>query len=136
MQAARGFSLIELIIIIVVLGIASAFLATSFTQLPRSLAVNEGAQTSSQLAQQCSELVLARRRSTAAGLGFGSIVIGSDPCAGLPTLAGYVVTGDVDDWSNVVPCPSAAANSCKRVTVTVTRNAVTVAVNEIMLVNF
>ena len=136
MKTARGFSLIELIMIIVALGIASAFLAPTFTQLPRSLAVNEGAQTSSQLAQQCSERVLALRRSTVAGFGFGSIVIGSDPCAGLPTLTGYAVTGNVVDWSNVAPCPSAAANSCKRVTVTVNRNAVTVAVNEIMLVNF
>lgn len=134
MHPARGFSLIELIMIIVALGVASAFLAASFTQLPRSLAVNEGAQTSSQLAQQCSERVLARRRSTAAGLGFGSIASGM--CVGLPTIAGYAITDVVVDASGVAPCPSVAANSCKRVTVTVTRNAVTVAVNEIMLVNF
>jgi type II secretory pathway pseudopilin PulG len=136
MRTARGFSLIELIMIIVAIGVIGAFLTTSFTQLPRSLAVNEGAQTASQLAQECSEQMIARRRSTVAGFGFASIVIGSDPCAGLPTLAGYTVTGTVVDLSGVAPCPSVAANSCKRVTVTVTRNAVTVAVNEIMLVNF
>jgi len=132
MQAARGFSLIELIVIIVVLGVASAFLTTTFIQLPRSLDVSEGAQTASQLAQQCSERVLARRRSTA--VGFNTIITGT--CVGLPTLTGYAVTDVVTDASGVAPCPSALANSCKRVVVTVTRNGVIVAVNDLLLVNF
>lgn len=132
MRAARGFSLIELIMIIVVIGVMGAFLATTFSQLPRSLDVSEGAQTASQLAQQCSERVLARRRSAA--VGFVPIVSGT--CVGLPTLPGYVVTDTVTDISGVAPCPSAAANSCKRVMVTVTRNAVTVAVNDLLLVNY
>jgi prepilin-type N-terminal cleavage/methylation domain-containing protein len=132
MQAARGFSLIELIVIIVVLGVASAFLATTFSQLPRSLDVSEGAQTASQLAQQCSERVLARRRSTA--VGFNTIITGT--CVGLPTLTGYAVTDVVTDASGVAPCPSVLANSCKRVVVTVTRNGVIVAVNDLLLVNF
>ena len=36
MQTVRGFSLIELIMIIVTLGVASVFLTTTFVQLPRS----------------------------------------------------------------------------------------------------
>lgn len=129
---ARGFSLIELIMIIVALGIMGAFLATTLSQLPRSLDLSEGAQTASQLAQQCSERILARRRSSAAG--FNTIVTGT--CAGLPTLAGYAVTDVVSDVSGVAPCPSALANSCKRVVVTVTRNATPLAVNDLLLVNF
>jgi type II secretory pathway pseudopilin PulG len=136
MHTARGFSLIELIMIIVAIGVMGAFLATTSSQLPRSLEVSEGAQTASQLAQQCSEWVLARRRSTAAGFGFGSIV--SDACLVLPTLTDYAVTDTVTvtDSSGDAACPSALANSCKRVVVTVTRNGVTVAVNDLMLVNY
>jgi type II secretory pathway pseudopilin PulG len=130
MHTARGFSLIELIMIIVALGVASAFLTTTFTQLPRSLEVSEDAQTASQLAQQCSERVLAQRRNPA--IGFGPIASGT--CAGLPTL-GYVVTDTVTNVSGA-PCPSALANTCKQVVVTVTRNGVPVAVNDLLLVNF
>lgn len=132
MRAARGFSLIELIMIIVAIGVFGAFLTTTLTQLPRSLTVSEGAQTASQLAQQCSERVLAQRRDPAVGFA----LIASGTCAGLPTLTGYVVTDTVTDVSGAAPCPSTAANSCKEVVVTVIRNGVTVAVNNLLLVNF
>lgn len=131
MHPARGFSLIELVMIIVALGVASAFLATTFTQLPRSLDVSEGAQTGSQLAQQCSERVLARRRASGAGLGFMSIVSGT--CLGMPTLTGYIVTDLVDAAFAGPACPG-VAGTCKRVTVTVTRNAATVAQTDFLLV--
>lgn len=130
MHPARGFSLIELIMIIVVLGVVGALLATTFTQLPRSLDVSEGAQTASQLAQQCSERVLARRRAVGAGLGFASIATGS--CAGLPALPGYAVN-DIVAVLVGGACPPLAA--CRQVTVTVTRNLVTVAQTDFLLVD-
>jgi len=131
MRSVRGFSLIELIIIIVVIGIMGAFLTTTFTQLPRPLEVSEGAQTASQLAQQCSERVLARRRASGAGLGFTPIASGT--CLGMPTLPGYIVTDVVDAAFAGPACPG-AVGSCKQVTVTVTRNAVTVAQTDFLLV--
>ncbi|HJX18205.1 MAG TPA: type II secretion system protein [Acidiferrobacterales bacterium] len=130
MRAARGFSLIELIMIIVAISVMGVFLTTTFSQLPRPLEVSEGAQTASQLAQQCSERVLARRRASGAGLGFASIVTGT--CAGLPTLPGYTVTDVVAPLAGGA-CPALAA--CKQVTVTVTRNAATVAETVFLLVN-
>jgi prepilin-type N-terminal cleavage/methylation domain-containing protein len=133
MREARGFTLIELIMIMVVLGIMGAFLASTMAQLPRGLEVDTVAQTASQLAQQCSERVLARRRSSAPGQGYASIVIASDPCAGLPNL-GYTVTGTVDLSGSDPPCPPLA--SCKQVTVTVTRNLVTVAKTVFVLVDY
>lgn len=127
----RGFSLIELVMIIVALGIMGAFLATTLTQLPRPLEVNESAQTASQLAQQCSERVLQRRRNPL--IGFASIASGS--CAGLPVFPGYAITDVVDAAFVGGACPG-GAGTCKRVTVTVTRNAVTVATTDFVLVNY
>lgn len=130
MRAARGFSLIELIMIIVAIGVMGALLATSYTQVPRSLEVNEGSQTGAQLAQQCSERVLAQRRNPA--IGFAPIATGV--CAGLPAPAGYAIVDVVDAAYAGVACP--AAGACKRVTVTVTRNAVMVAQTDFLLVSY
>ncbi len=130
MHAARGFSLIELIMIIVAIGVMGAFLATSYTQLPRAVQVSEASQTGAQLAQQCSERAIAQRRNPA--IGFGPIATGV--CTGLPTPAGYTVTDVVDAAYAGAACPVAGA--CKRVTVTVTRNAVTVAQTDFLLVNY
>lgn len=126
----RGFNLIELVMIIVALGVIGAFLATTLTQLPRPLTVNEGAQTSSQLAQQCSERILERRRNPLVGFA----PVASGVCAGLPVLPGYVITDVVDAAFVGGACPG-AAGTCKRVTVTVTRNAATVATTDFVLVN-
>lgn len=130
MRATRGFSLIELVMIIVLVGVVGAFLTTTYTQLPRSLEVNEGSQTGAQLAQQCSERVIAQRRNPA--IGFGPIVTGV--CAGLPAPAGYAVADVVDAAYAGAACPVAGA--CKRVTVTVTRNAAVVAQTDFLLVNY
>jgi len=129
MHTARGYSLIELVIIIVVLGIAGAFFVTMFTQMPRSLGVDENAQTGSQLAQACSEQILAMRRGT---VGYGPIASGS--CASLPVLAGYTVSDVVDPAYAGAACPLAGA--CKQVTVTVNAGAVNVAQTTFLLVNY
>jgi len=130
MRTERGFSLIELIMIIVAIGVMGAFLATTYSQLPRSLEVNEGSQTGAQLAQQCSERVIAQRRNPA--IGFGPIATGV--CAGLPAPAGYAITDAVDAAYAGAACPVAGA--CKRVTVSVTRNAVMVAQTDFLLVDY
>lgn len=127
----RGFTLIELVMIIVALGIMGAFLSTTLTQLPRPLTVNEGAQTASQLAQQCSERILEQRRNPL--IGFTPIASGI--CVGLPVLPGYAITDVVDAAFVGGACPG-AVGTCKRVTVTVTRNAVTVATTDFVLVNY
>lgn len=128
MHRARGFSLIELIMIIVAIGVMGAFLTTTYTQLPRSLEVNESAQTGSQLAQQCGERVIARRRNAA--IGFAGIASGG--CAGLPVIAGYAIADVVAPYAGAA-CP--AGGTCLQVTVTVTRNAVVVAQTDFLLVN-
>jgi type II secretory pathway pseudopilin PulG len=130
MRPARGFTLIELVMIFVALGVIGAFLAGTYTQLPRTLEVDEVAQTAAQLAQQCSERVLARRRNPA----IGYTPIASGTCAGLPALAGYAVNDVVDPAYAGAACP--APGACKRITVTVTHNAVTVAETDFLLVGY
>jgi prepilin-type N-terminal cleavage/methylation domain-containing protein len=78
----RGVSLIELVMVIVVLSVASVGLITGFTQLPRSLLLSEDVQTTAQLAQECAEHILASRRN----LGFTSAFT---DCSTLPAFGGY-----------------------------------------------
>lgn len=124
----RGLTLIELVMVMVVISVAATFFATSFVELPRGLSVDENAQTASQLAQACSEHILARRRGAA-----GYAAIASGLCTAVPALAsfnGYSVTDTVAASTGGI-CPSAA---CKTVTVTVTKGIATPALATFMLV--
>lgn len=116
-----GYSLIELIMVIVVLGIAGAAFAAMFVQLPRSLVLDEDVQTASQLAQARAEQILSDRRHPL-GPGFATIVDANypdeTPIAGLPYHRRVRVTDITDP-----PCPVAAPGVCKQVVVTVDRGA-------------
>lgn len=63
----KGFSLIELIIIIVVVSIAAVGMLALFGGVGLSLAINEDTQTAAQLGQECSEHILAARRNPKIG---------------------------------------------------------------------
>lgn len=124
----RGITLIELIMVMVVISVAVAVFATSFVGLPRGLSVDENAQTAAQLAQACSEHILAQRRGTG---GYTSVVSGM--CTGIPALAGFngYTVADTVATSAFAACPAA---TCKTVTVTVTLGAATPALVTFMLV--
>jgi prepilin-type N-terminal cleavage/methylation domain-containing protein len=115
----NGYSLIELIIVIVVLSIAGAAFATMFVQLPRSLVLDEDVQTASQLAQARAEEILSDRRHPL-GPGFATIVDANypdeTPVAGFPYRRRVRITDLVTP-----PCPVAVAGVCKQVVVTVDR---------------
>ncbi len=120
----KGFSLIELVAVIVVLGIAAAVFATGFAQLPRSLGVDEKVQTAAQFAQECGEHIVAFRRDSDPARGYDNIPAGTGIaiCNGLTALpAGYTRSVDVTDASGTPPCPSGAA--CKQVVVTASSGA-------------
>lgn len=90
-----GFSLIELVMVIMILGIASVGLASGYTQLGRSLLLNEDAQAAAQQAQACAEHILASRRNRGYALMFPD-------CAALGAFNGYGPPA-VTTW---VPTPS------------------------------
>ena len=138
MHIGRGFSLIELVIVMLIvsaglLGIASLFGTTS-----NSLSTNEAVQQASQYARECAERVMGIRRS----LGFSSTSISNTMCnttadtpAGqMPVMAsGFSRTVAVTIYNGTgSPCPTGTAN-CKDVVVTVSKAPVSSTVT-IMLV--
>ena len=63
MKAQNGFTLIEMVLVIVILSIASAPLFSLFSRAASSILINEKIQTAAQLAQERAEFLLAVRRS-------------------------------------------------------------------------
>ena len=122
----RGFSLIELVVVIVLLGIAAVALLQQFSQAAGSLARNEQIQTAAQLGQACAEHLLAVRR----GQDYPT-AIGTD-CSSLPGLAGY--TTSVAPQGSPAACPVGAV--CEELRVTVAHGAETRAQLSLMLVDY
>ena len=94
---ARGFSLIELVIFIVIVSIMGVALLASFSVTTRS-SPDAGQMTqATQLGQERMELILAQRRAA----GFAAF---ADPCPGPPAActppAGYTVTAAIaPNWN-------------------------------------
>ena len=121
-----GFSLIELVVVIVLLGIAAVVLLQQFSQAAGSLARNEQIQTAAQLAQGCAEHLLAVRR----GQDYPTAI--ATDCASLPGIAGY--TTSVAPLGSPAACPLGA--SCEELQVTVNHGADMRAQLSLMLVEY
>ena len=90
-RPVEGFSLIELIVFIVVLGVLAAGLVVAFSSPLRSSPEAGRLDLAAELAQQRMELILAQRRAN----GFAGF---TDPCPG-PAICtpptGYTVTSSI-----------------------------------------
>ena len=90
-RQADGFSLIEVIVFIVVLGVLAAGLVVAFSSPLRNSPEAGRLDLAAELAQQRMELILAQRRAT----GFAGF---TDPCPG-PAICtpptGYTVTSSI-----------------------------------------
>ena len=139
----RGFSLIELVAIIVLLSVAGTAILALFGQVGRSLATNQDTQTGAQVAQACAERILGFRRSALPGFGYTNVVVGSNTGAcstGFTAVGGVTVPATVSvvahNAGTLSACPLASAGGCKLVSITVNANGAQAANLSLMLVNY
>ena len=143
MRYDHGFTLMELVMVIVVVGVGLVGLTPLFDVAATSLSTNERAQQAAQYAQECAERVLATRRASTFGWATSTSINASlcnsttdSPAGQLPPMAaGYARSVDVTTISGTgSPCPSGTDN-CKNVLVTVTSGGLTSSIT-VMLVDY
>jgi len=130
----RGFTLIELIVVIIIMAIASVPLFGLFSQSSISMLANEKIQTAAQLAQERAEYLMALRRNQnyfATDISVGQV----ENLAG--NYTGYTRTTSIVD--ETIPyagsdCP--AVGACKQITVSVAEAGKTRAEITFVLVNY
>lgn len=142
----KGFSLIELVIVIVIISVGLVGIASQFGNNTTSLSTNETLQQATQYAQECAELAISQRRNQ----GFDSFAAtpfscGTDPANFTRTAnpVGAIYTGVSSGACNghdPCPCPyfNSAGLSCRDVSIIVTstaNNALNASVT-LMLVNY
>ena len=131
-RAAAGFTLLELVAVIIVISISMAGLASLFAEGGRALIIGEDAQKAAQYGQECAERFLAVRRD----LGFASASISTTLCNTPAPDAGFTRTVTVPATYTGGPataCPDTA--TCRDITITTTKGAVS-SVITLMLVSY
>jgi prepilin-type N-terminal cleavage/methylation domain-containing protein len=130
MRSERGFSLIELVLVMILLGIFSVPLITLFARSTGSFDEDVAIQTGAQAVQQCAEHALGvRRRST---LGY-STTFDANSCDTPAPPAGYTRTLTITNGYTGGACPGGA--TCKRVQISVSETSHgTVASGDLVLV--
>lgn len=125
---SRGFSLVELVMVIVVVAIGVVAIGAAFAHMSRSLALNEDLQRTWQVAHECAEHVLATARPPRGHYAVLAVASPSTACDGL-AAAGFTRTVNVTAMATGGTSLCAAGWSCKRVQVTVTRGTATANLN-------
>lgn len=128
MKQHRGFTLIELVMVIVILSIASVAVLDQFTQASKAWFVDEDVQIASQLVQERAEQVLLSRRIS----GYASVTLGTVNDTLTGSFASYTRTVIVSVLSGA-PCPAA---SCKQVHISVARAGAPLASATLMLASY
>lgn len=126
----RGFTLIELIAVMVIIAIAAVPLFSLFSQAGRSLLADEKIQTGTQLAQARAEYLMAVRRNR----GYGDAEVSAnltEPLTG--NYAGYTRTTTIAAFAGAA-CPVGA--TCKQVAVRVDEGGQARAEVTFVLVNY
>jgi prepilin-type N-terminal cleavage/methylation domain-containing protein len=130
----QGFTLIELITVIIIMAIASVPLFSLFSQTSVSMVANERIQTATQLAQERAEHLLAVRRNQ--GYAAADISIGQTELL-TGNYSNYTRTTSIID--ETIPyagsdCP--AVGACKQITVSIAEAGKTRAEIAFVLVNY
>lgn len=116
---SRGFTLVESVVVMLVLGIAGVAITAMQGKLFTGSSTVKTMQVSSRLMLECAEQVLADRRHIEDGYANVNSTngFGSGQCGGVPALAGYTVpTVTITEAFNGAACP--ANFTCKSVTIT------------------
>ncbi len=112
--ACRGFTLIESIIALVLLGIASISIISLQTTIFNGQSDNKVLEVGTQLMQECAEQVLAMRRN----LSYTSVT--TSACNGLGNYGGFgapILTLINDSGSSVTACTNASATCTATITI-------------------
>jgi len=128
-QSSRlaGFTLIELVMVIVVLSVISAGLVRVLGGMTGGILLQKDSQISQQLVQECAEYLLGLRRHV--GYNMNSV----SNCSSLPTFSGSVAVATITNPSADTACPALA--SCKRFDITAT-HASSQAKSSILMVSY
>jgi type II secretory pathway pseudopilin PulG len=134
MKRVRGFTLVEMVIIIILLAGGATAMMALYSQASGAMTRSETIQVAVQLAQECSDYIVTRRRQQdyATVTGLGTTVCDSP---NLPVYAGYnrtVATAAVAPGSGA--CPS-TAGACTQYTVSTDAGGPVLAQTVFVLVN-
>ncbi len=125
----RGFTLIELVLVIVIITIASVPLFSLFTQATSSILSNEELQTAAQLAQEQAESVLALRRTQ----GFAAVAPGT---TNEPAVYNGFNRTTVVGAPSPVPTGCPAGPACNEVVIQVDKGGPVLAEVSLLLVDY
>jgi prepilin-type N-terminal cleavage/methylation domain-containing protein len=128
--AQQGFTLLELVMVILVVALASVPVLGQFAQVSGSLLANEEIQTAAQLAQERAEGILADRRIQ----GYAAIATGTTIDALTGSYAAYGRTVTVTEPPSGSGC--AVGATCKEVVISTSLGGTPRAELTFILVNY
>ncbi len=133
----HGFTLIELIMVIVVLAIAAVALLSGYGQVADTIGTDASLQAGVQLARACGEYLIAERRDNPRNNPrkdySGVISAGSSICNVVPDPQGLTVAVTFTPYT-AAACP--AGTTCTLAGITVTQGSETLDTTSLMLASY
>lgn len=126
MRTRRGFTLIELVMVILVITIAAIGLGAALSRLGQATLLSEDVQTAAEAAQACAEHLLASRRNR-------GVVAMDTSCAVVPGFSGSVVV--TTPWVDPA-CPDPTGTLCRRLRITATVPSGFSSTMDLLVVNY
>lgn len=132
MRQLAGFTLIELVIVMLVITVGLLGLTPLFSNTSKSLTINEDLQRAAEYAQQCAEQVLAaRRNSTYAAFAVPGAVCNPADANGFHRTA----SAGTDYYGTTNPACPGTTTKCKDITIRVTKGDIFSSIT-VMLVDY
>jgi prepilin-type N-terminal cleavage/methylation domain-containing protein len=129
---SRGFTLIESIIVLAVLGIAAAGIASMQGNIFSGRSDNRLIEVGTQLMQECAEQVLATRQGTGTGTGYDSVT--TSTCSSLGSYGGFSAPSVTVTADTSAACPP--GGTCKTVAISVSKSGSSLAPITLELVSY